>query len=136
MGFNILKGIRHYWWYLYFSAYWSAYNWGEKNTPQSNAINLLYLITLLVLSGLLQIALLFGIKLSGMAFIAFCGLPALIIPYWSISKNKMYKERLREYDYLKAKEFNYKRNVYVISVLVFAIALNTSIAIIRNLASK
>lgn len=119
-------------WYLYFSIYWSASNWGEKTNPQSSASNLMSLIILINMSAILQILLYLGYSLSGLSFLFVCGVPALLIPYL-LFRNKTFNLRFKEFEFLKGTEYRIKRITLVIAVLSFSIILNAAVAIFRNI---
>jgi len=129
---KLLNKINYYWWYLFFAAYWSAYNWGLKGNPKSNASLLINLILLFNLSAMFQIGLLFGCKLSFIWFAILVGVPALVIPYRSLENGKKFKIKFAEYQFLQAKESNYKRNKFILLVVLSSVILNSGIAILRN----
>lgn len=126
------KSIRYYIWYFYFCIYWSAYNWGERQNPQSNASNLFSFIWVLFASIILQVIGCFGVQLSGLYFFCICGIPAFILPF-ILFKNKEIKSKRNEFDFLKANDLSRKRITVVVAVLLFLIALNAGIAIVRNI---
>ncbi|QKJ32095.1 hypothetical protein HQ865_20780 [Mucilaginibacter mali] len=128
----MLKAIKHYWWLLFFSAYWTAVQWGEKRNPRNTAIYHFTFLILLNLSGILQIGLLYNIKLSGLQFTVFCALPAFIIPYLAFKKGRTYHERFLEFYYLNNPTYRKSRMIRVIGSLTLSIAFNSGIAILRN----
>ncbi len=121
-------------WYLYFSIYWSTYDWGEKKHPEDNAINLIRWILLINLSAIYQVFIYFGYPFSVISIICICGIPAFVIPYLLIQNNKKgFNLRFEKFEFLKEKEYNRKRLTIVIAVLSFSIVLNAAVAIFRNI---
>jgi len=131
----ILKKLNYYLWFLFFSIYWSSHNWGASR-PENNATNLISLILLLNLSALLQVLLYFGYSLSSLLFVMFCGVPAFIIPYLLFQRKEVLNSKLKEFKFLEAKEYNRKRIICVGRILVFSIAFNAGIAMIRNITNS
>jgi len=129
---KLLNWINYHWWYLFFATYWSAYNWGLKGNPKSNASLLINLILLFNLSAIFQVGLLYGFKLSIIWFVILVVVPALSIPYWSLENDKKFKIKFAEYQFLQAQESNYKRNKFVLFVVLFSVILNSGIALLRN----
>lgn len=127
----MFKSIRYYIWYFYFCIYWSAYNWGEKQNPQSSASNLFSFIWVLFASIILQVVRCFEVQLSGLLFFCICGIPAFILPFF-LFRNKEIKLKRNEFDFLKANNLSKKRIIVVVGVLLFLIGLNAGIAIVRN----
>jgi len=82
--------MRKFIWYLYFSIYWSAFDWGEKKHPENNAINLVRWILFIALSALYQIFIYLGLPLSVISIICICGIPSLVIPYLLFIRIKRY----------------------------------------------
>jgi len=98
---------------------------------------LLSLVVLVNFSALLQIVLLLGLKrFSIIPFIVFCAVPAFLLPYWFIQTNKNYKQRFKDFEYLKANEFSRERNAFVIAIILVSIFFNAGIAIIRNITDS
>lgn len=128
----MFKKIKYYVWYFYFCAYWSAYHWGEKNNPGSNASNLFGIVLILVASAILQAFQFLGYGLLGWPFFLICILPALILPGVLFKKKKV-NSKISEFDFLKVDSYHRKRVVFVVVVLLFFIMINSGIAIARNL---
>jgi len=128
----MLNRISFYLWYFFFSAYWSAHNWGATR-PESNASGLFSIIVLLIFSTISQIFLYWGFEGSALFFIISVVLPALIIPYLLFRKNNKHFRKINQFEFLKGKSYNRKRVVIVALTFLFALILNTGVAILRNL---
>ena len=95
------RKIIYGWWYLFYSAYWTAFNLGEKEEPESNAIYYFNLLIGFHLFGIMQLAKFFGHNFSITVLISVCVLPALIIPYLSFKKGGRYKTQIEKFKFLK-----------------------------------
>lgn len=111
----LCRRIGFYWWYLFFSAYWTAFLFGERKEPENNASYLLNVLIGLNLFGVMEFVKYFGCNFSIATIITICVVPAIIIPYLSFKKGLKYKRKLKEFEFLKEDE--YKRKRYAILVL-------------------
>ena len=131
----MLKLIRHYMWYFYFCVYWSAYNWGEKKNPQSNATNLFGFIWIMIASIGLQVILCFGYRFPGWTYFCIPVLPAFILPSILFKERKINSNR-KEFDFLRTDKYKRKRRIVVASVIMVLILLNAGVAIYRNITNS
>ena len=130
------KILRYCIWYLYFSAYWTVFNWGEKTKPRNNASNFMSLTILINLSAIYQILVYFGYPVSILFVIFFCALPAFIIPYLLFQSDKVFNLKFKEFEFLRGNECKQKRIIVIFSIASFSIIFNTAVAIFRNLMKR
>ena len=116
-----IKKIEYYWWFIYYSAYWTAYIYGERDNPKSNACYFMNVLIFLFLFGILEFCIFFGLEVSLLLIIFLCLIPAYLIPYLIISKDFRYKKKMKQFEFLKERKYNIKRNV-----LLLVIALLTT----------
>ena len=128
-----MRYIKYFLWYLFFSAYWTAYNLGEKIRPESNATNFIMFAIGLNLFALFEMALLFGYKFSGIILFLFCVLPAVLIPYLLFTQNKVFKSKIEQFRFLNTREYNRKRYILLISITVETGLLVFGLALVRNI---
>jgi hypothetical protein len=126
-----MKAIKYYIWYFYFCAYWSALKWGEKRNPQNNATGLFGVISIISASIFWQALAYFGYHLPEILFFCTCLLlPFFLVPF--VFKDQKVKSKRKEFDFLKGDNHHKKRVIVVVLVLIFLIALNAGVALIRN----
>lgn len=117
----ILKRITYSWWYLFFSAYWTAYHLGETEEPEGNAYYLLNVLIGLNIFGVMQFLKFTGYNFSITALIIICVLPAIIIPYLSFKKGNRYKMRMSEFEFLKEGCNAKKRYILLILISLWSV---------------
>ena len=74
----------------------------------------------------------FGYQLSGVSFFCVCGIPAFTLPF-IIFNNKEVNSKRNEFDFLRTNNYNRKRIIIVVTVLLYLIATNAGVAIFRNI---
>jgi len=128
-----MKRLNYFLWYFFFSAYWTAYELGEKRNPKSNASYLLSLNIGWNLFGLFQILLLFGYQKPTLLLIGLCLIPAVFIPYFLTNNKKEYLKKNEEFAYLKNIENKRARYILLISITLWSIAFVAIVAVLRNI---
>ncbi len=119
---KLKRVIIYSWWYLFYSAYWTAYYLGEKHTPESNANYLLNILILLNIFGIMQLFAFFGYKVSIPTLLIICILPAYSIPYLSFQKKDRYKIRMKEFKFLRNVNSAKKRHLLLIFLSIWTIS--------------
>lgn len=107
-----------FYWYLFYCAYWTAYELGEKDDPQINASGFLMLLTWISLSSFLNlINSLFKITLIPNIYIIIsCMVFSIVINYYVLFKKKNgYKSKMKNFEFLKTKDFATKRYFILLS---------------------
>lgn len=127
----IFKKITYSWWYLFYSAYWTAYHLGEKENPESNACYLLKILIGFNMFALFQFGLYFGYAFSTTLFFIVCILPAALIPYFSFERRSRYKLRMNEFKLLKNQSYARKRHILLIVLAIWSILFSAIGGIIR-----
>jgi hypothetical protein len=116
-----MKRLIYYWWYLFFVAFWTAHSLGEKKAPESNAIYFLSFILGLNLFGFFEVLKYFGFNLSITMLIIFCLVPAIMIPYLSITKDNKFNNKKSEFEFLKDEKNKKKRFGILIVLSIWSI---------------
>ncbi|HLN71819.1 MAG TPA: hypothetical protein VK205_00890 [Prolixibacteraceae bacterium] len=127
----IFKKITYSWWYLFYSAYWTAYHLGEKENPESNAIYYYNLLIGFNLFGLAQLAKFKGYDLSITILVIMCVLPAILIPYFSFDRGNRYKQKMNEFKFVKNKTHARQRHILLLVLAIWSILFNAIGGIIR-----
>ncbi len=128
-----MKKLNYGLWYLFFSAYWTAYNWGEKRNPQSNATNFISITIALNLFLPFNVYLLLGHKVPGLVLFTFCFLPGLILPYILFRRRKIYEIKIKQFEFLKQEDFKRRRFTVLLVVTFWSIASFIGIGVLRIL---
>lgn len=119
--------MNYYIWYLFYSAYWSAYELGEKDSPQGNANYLLTIILGVNLFTIFQLLSLFDIKLPIFYLVGICaGIPIFINRYYFLRK-KRFNEKFNDFKFLRTPTYKKRRYLLLVfialcSVLLLALA--------------
>jgi hypothetical protein len=106
--------------YLFYSAYWIAYDLGEKKNPQNNAEYLLSILIALNGFVLIQILKYFGFRVNT-SIIILEFLLSYTIVYLMFIKNQRFKKNLNDYRYLSLIQNKLKRNVIIIIISMWTI---------------
>lgn len=126
-----LRRISYSWWFLFYSAYWTAYHLGEKEEPESNAIYYFNLLIGFHLFGIMQLVKYWVYDFSIPVLVSVCVLPALIIPYLSFRKGKRYKTKIDEFKFLKGNSNARKRYILLIILSLWSVLFVAIGGIIR-----
>jgi hypothetical protein len=127
----IFRRITYSWWYLFYSAYWTAFNLGEKEVPESNAIYFFNLLIGFHIFGVMQLLKFFGYDFPIVVLISICVIPALTIPYFSFKRGYRYKARMDEFKFLKGNNKSKTRHILLIALSLWSILFVAIGGIIR-----
>lgn len=116
-----LKVLKYYWWFLFYSAYWTAYNLGEKDEPEGNAIYYFNLLIGFHFFGIVQLILFWGYDFTAEIGVGVCVLAALIIPYLAFRKGNRYKTKSEEFKFLKDASTAKMRHILLITQALWSI---------------
>ena len=125
------KKLNFSWWYLFYSAYWTAFHLGEKEEPESNAIYYFNLLIGFHLFGIMQLIKFWGYNFSVAVLIIVCMLPAIIIPYLSFKKGERFKRKKEEFIFLKEASNAKKRHILLLVLSIWSILFVALGGIIR-----
>ena len=126
-----LKRMNYYIWYLFYSAYWSAYELGEKDSPQGNANYLLTIIFGVNLFTICQLLSLFDIKLHIFYLVGICaGIPIFINRYYFLRKNR-FKEKFNDFKFLKTPAYKKRRYILLVFIVLCSVLLLALAGILR-----
>lgn len=123
--------ITYAWWYLFFSAYWTAFNLGEKKAPEDNAVYIFNYWLGLNLFGIMQLIKFLGYTFSVIVLISICVFPAIAIPYFSFKKENRYRKRIDEFNFLKDTCYAKKRYLLLIILSLWSVLFVAIGGIIR-----
>ena len=118
---------------MFFSAYWTAYDWGESQKPQSNATNYISLTIALNLFFPFHICLLFGYKIPGIILFVFCFLPGLVLPYILFRRRNIFAIKFKQFEFLKQETFKRRRITILVFVTAWSIASFVGVGLLRVL---
>lgn len=126
-----LKRMNYYIWYLFYSAYWSAYELGEKDSPQGNANYLLTIILGVNLFTIFQLLSLFDIKLPIFYLVGICaGIPIFINRYYFLRK-KRFKEKFNDFKFLRTLAYKKRRYLLLVFIVLCSVLLLALAGILR-----
>jgi hypothetical protein len=126
-----LKKVIYYWWYLFFSAYWTAFHLGERDEPESNAIYYFNLLIGFHLFGIMQLIKFLGYDFSISVLVGICVFPAIAIPYFSFKKGNRYIKKIDDFKFLKDTSYAKKRHSLLIILSFWSIIFVAIGGIIR-----
>ncbi len=125
-----------FYWRLYFSAYWVAYFFGEKDNPQINATYFLVLVTGLNFTGIVFIINFINGGLYSYAplyFILAYLIPAILHSRILFFYNGGYKKKMKQYEYLAKKENRIQCYKYlVVTAIISIVFMFSCVLLIRN----
>lgn len=131
--------ISTFYWKLFFSGYWTAYDLGEKEDPQINAAWFIILnfelyscSILLFISAFKNEKLPFAKLLFFLAFI----IPAIINLFLLFNKKSGYKKQLKNYHFLSAPENKKTRLKYMIFTILSSFLFMIICALLNNSSIK
>jgi hypothetical protein len=126
-----LKRMNYYIWYIFYSAYWSAYELGEKDSPQGNANYLLTIIFGVQLFTICQFLSLFDINFPIFFLVGICvGIPIFINRYYFLRK-KRFKEKFNDFKFLRTPAFKKRRYLLLAFIVLCSVLLLTLSGILR-----
>ncbi len=126
-----LKRMNYYIWYLFFSAYWTAYELGEKDSPQENANYLLTLIFGVNLFTICQLFALFDIMLPIFYLISICaGIPIFANKYYFLRKRR-FRTKIDDFKHLKSQEYKKQRYILLSSVFLSSVLMLVLTEVLR-----
>ncbi len=104
--------------YIFFSAYWLAYYFGNKKDPENNAEYLLSILLSLNFFGCLQLLKLKGISVNAI-FIGVIFLLSYFLVHRVFLDKERFKNNLKRFSFLKEKQFANKRLVLIVSISIW-----------------
>jgi len=116
--------IKNLYWKIFFSAYWLAYDLGEKKTPEWNAAVFLKFTSTFNMFGLIFLVnFVYGGDFPYMKLLIVLAMVFSFSIHKSIvySKKSGFKKHIETYNYLSKPEMKKKRNQTVISVILFTL---------------
>ncbi len=125
--------INYYWWYLFFSSYWTAYELGEKNKPEENAKYFIGFIIGLNMFALFQILLLYGIQVNTYIFVPLCFLTGIIIVNRIYFHKNRYIKMKESFLFLQNSSNKSKRYKVLFLTAIWSIAFVAAIAVMRDI---
>jgi len=119
-----MLNIKHFYWKIFFSAYWLAFDLGEKKTPESNATGFVEITSILNIFGII-----FIVNFLDGGNLPYIKLYIALSVFFSFSFNKLiiyskklgYKKHLKSFEYLSKPDFNKTRNKTVFCILIFTV---------------
>lgn len=130
---NNMNRIYYFVWYFFFSAYWSAYELGEKANADKNASYLTGLNIGWNLFGLCEIILYNGYPFSTLFMVISCLIPAVSIPYFLTSDRKNFLEKMNKFTFLRDSKFKRTRYLTLFGTTLWSIAFVAGVAVLRNI---
>jgi len=126
-----LKRMNYYIWYLFYSAYWSANELGEKDSPEENANYLLTIIFGINLFTIFQLLSLFDIKLPILFLVGICtGTPIFINRYFFLRENR-FKEKFNEFKFLRTPAYKKLRYLLLVLIVLCSVLVLALVGILR-----
>jgi len=110
-----MKNIKFFYYYVFFNAYWTSFDLGEKTIPRQNAVYYMNLVGVFILSFCYFATVNLGVSF-GFGYIIISGGCLLYIVNLSLFSEKKFQEFYSEFLFLK----NYKKTKRYI--LFFTIA--------------
>lgn len=135
----IMKRIKNFYWKIFFSAYWFAYDLGEKKTPEWNSTGFVEFTSAFNIFGLIFIAnFVYGgdlpyIKLLLALTIIFSFVFNKLIIY---SKKSGFEKHIKSYEYLSKPEIKKTRNKILTFTLIFTFGFMITSMVINNPSVK
>ena len=130
-----MSKIKNFYWRMFFSAYWLAFDMGEKKYPQWNAGGLLKLILAISLSSFVFIAdFLNGENIpNGTLIIIIFFVFSYVFNDIIINSTKSgFKKQLKTYEYLSKPEMRKNRNRSVLLTITISFAFMIITMVINN----
>lgn len=116
-------------WRIYFSAYYFAYNMGEKDSPQINASYFMIVLTITNLSSILFI-LNFFIKNFPFTLLLFVlAISFSILNLYLIFSKKGYKTKIIDYNYISKVDMKFYRIIHILLSFIISLSIQTITAI-------
>ena len=116
----------YYLYYIFFSAYWTAFEFGEKEMPEDNAAYLLSFVIFLNFTGVFNIITYLGFKYSNsFIYILFFLFLSYLISYILFQKNKRFSMVKPKFEFLKFSKYRKKRYLTIVCIVVWCIIFNT-----------
>jgi len=124
-----MKSLKHFYFYLFFSGYWVAYNLGEKETPYINAEYLMnFILVMPIISVRIIIYKTFNNNDTSHIITFICVLVPMIINYFVFRKKNRFKKEMINYSHLSRPENRSRRNsVVFLSFLLTFILFMTAL---------
>ena len=118
----MIKKIQYYYYYLFYNAYWTSFDIGEKTVPRQNAVYYMSLLELFLLGsisfGLYSIGVPININISVAVGVAII----LLLNHFALSKAK-FNDYFNKYKFI-SKKTRKQRMWLFFTIISFAGALN------------
>ncbi|MDD4968090.1 MAG: hypothetical protein PHT07_01530 [Paludibacter sp.] len=131
--------IKNFYWKIFFSAYWLAYDLGEKKTPEWNATGFLKFTSIFNMFGLIFIVnFVYGGDLPYIKLLLALTIVSSFVfnKLFIYSKKYGFENQIKSYEYLSKPERKRKRNRILIFTLIFTFGFMITSMVINNPSVK
>ncbi len=110
--------MKYYYYYVFFNAYWSSFDIGERTIPRQNAGLYMFLFQMFTVSGIIFLINGLGANFNLIAFIIGVAF-AIILSNRIVFSEKRFNERFKEYEFIASKS---KKSRLTLFFIIIAIA--------------
>lgn len=95
-----MRTIIYYYYYVFFNAYWTSFDIGEKSIPRQNAVYYMTLLEIFILSGISFSISRLGFEVD-LVYAIIIGVVLVLIMNHFLLSEKAFQGRYDEYSFLK-----------------------------------
>ncbi|MBX2966557.1 MAG: hypothetical protein KF845_10455 [Cyclobacteriaceae bacterium] len=95
-----MSKIKYFYYYIFFNAYWSSFDMGERSVPRQNAVLYMMIIKVFFISGILFLVEKLGVPFNIM-YALIIGVTLILILNRLLLSENSFNEKFDEYSFLK-----------------------------------
>ena len=113
--------MRYNFYFIFFNAYWTSFDLGEKRIPRQNANYYMLLVMLFTYSGILFNLVAFEIVHCNMKWPLLAGGAGILGIEWILLSESIFRKRFESYAFIR--EFSRKRRLFIFFTVLALTAL-------------